>query len=86
MFFQNKYDLKKSGDFIVFEGHGYPLIYIYNILGLFDGYYIFHPFVPSSIYPSSSSPKKKMMEEEDNDDKWRQQQIIQMFVIQSCSL
>jgi hypothetical protein len=25
--------LKKSGDFIVLEGHGYPLVYLYNILG-----------------------------------------------------
>jgi hypothetical protein len=29
MFFWNKYDLKKPGDFTVSEGHGYPLIYIY---------------------------------------------------------
>jgi hypothetical protein len=26
MFFRNKYDLKKSGDFTVSEGHGYPLV------------------------------------------------------------
>jgi len=25
----NKYGLKKPGDFIVSEGHGYPLVYIY---------------------------------------------------------
>jgi hypothetical protein len=42
---------------------------------LSSGDRLFHPFVLSSIHPSSSSRKKKMMEEEE-DDEWRQQQFI----------
>jgi len=34
----NKYGLKKPGDFIVSKGHGYPLVYIYNIGGFVLGW------------------------------------------------
>ncbi len=40
MFFQNKYDLKKLGDFTVSKGHRYPLviyIYIYIVKGCGKG-------------------------------------------------
>ncbi len=58
------------------EGHGYPLVLIYNILGvcLSGGGRPFHlsilSSVSSSIHPSSSSRKKKMMEEEEEEDEW----------------
>jgi hypothetical protein len=68
MFFRNKYGLNKSGDNIVSEGHGYPLVYIYNILRVCLFGRPFHPSLPSSvlssIHPSFSS-RKKMMEEEE---------------------
>jgi hypothetical protein len=52
----------------VFEGHGYPLVYIYNILRVYLSGRPFHPSIPSfvlsSIHPSFSS-RKKMMEEEE---------------------
>jgi hypothetical protein len=44
--------LKKPGDFTMAEGHGYSLVYLYNILGG----HLFHPsvssFVSSYIHPS----------------------------------
>ncbi len=43
----------------------YRSVYLYNILSLSGDGHPFHPFVSSSIHPSSSSRKKKMMEEEE---------------------
>jgi hypothetical protein len=49
-----------------------PSLYIISLVlsGCGGGRPLFHPFVPSSMHPSSSSWKKKMMEEEE-DDEWR---------------
>jgi hypothetical protein len=66
------------------KGHGYPLVYLYNILGGRP----FHPSVPSSIHPSFSSRKKKMMEEEEEGGGRMATAAVypNVHVIQSCSL
>ncbi len=80
--------LRKPGDFTVSEGHRYPLVYLYNILGGRS----FHPSVsssvPSSIHPSSSSWKKMMMEEEEEGSGRMAALAVyrNVYVIQSCSL
>ncbi len=45
----NKYGLKKPGDFTMSEGHEYPLVYLYNILGVCLSGRPFHPSVSSSV-------------------------------------
>jgi hypothetical protein len=56
------------GDFTVSEGHEYPLVYLYNILG-FVWWWSSFPSIRPIIHPSNFLiRKKKMMEEEEDEN------------------
>ncbi len=64
-FKENKYDLKKGGDLRVSEGHGYPLVYLYNILGFVRCWSSF-PSIRPVICPVIRPSKFLIPEEEDD--------------------
>jgi hypothetical protein len=85
-FKENKYNLKKPGDFTMSEGHAYPLVFIYNILG-FVRLWLCFPSIRPVIHPF----KFLILEEEDDGRGGGRRMVAttvyrNVYVIQTCSL